>query len=179
MKSLDCGWRSSREITSKGPFHEDVKVRWQLPKWAVLKWKCESESPWGEGFAFLVTQWEIICLPIQETRVSLVQEDPTCLGATKPMSHKYWPCALESCSLNYWAHVPHLLKPASSRTCAPQEKPLQWEAHALCSHGFFVFFFFGTCTWGERIDLSSSSCKDTNPIAGAPPSRPHLHLMTS
>ena len=117
-----------------------MKVRWQLPKWAVHKWKCESESPWGEGFAFLVTQWEIICLPIQETRVSLVQEDPTCLGAIKPMSHKYWPCALESCSLNYWARVPHLLKPASSRTCAPQEKPLQFEAHKLCSHGFFFFF---------------------------------------
>jgi len=33
--------------------------------------------------------------------------------------------------------------------------------------------------WGEKIDLSSSSCKDTNPTAGAPPSRPHLYLMTS
>ena len=31
---------------------------------------------------------------------SLVQEDPTCRGATKPVYH------------NYWAHVPQLLKPA-------------------------------------------------------------------
>ena len=31
---------------------------------------------------------------------SLVWEDPTCRGATKPMSH------------NYWAHVPQLLKSA-------------------------------------------------------------------
>ena len=30
---------------------------------------------------------------------ALVREDPTCLGATKPVRH------------NYWAHVPQLLKP--------------------------------------------------------------------
>ena len=31
---------------------------------------------------------------------ALVREDPTCRGATKPVSN------------NYWAHVPQLLKPA-------------------------------------------------------------------
>ena len=32
----------------------------------------------------------IICLPIQETQVqSLVQEDPICQGAIKPMNHNY------------------------------------------------------------------------------------------
>ena len=47
----------------------------------------------------LVAQWLRICLPMQGTRVwSLVQEDPTCHGATKPTCH------------NYWAHVPQLLK---------------------------------------------------------------------
>ena len=82
---------------------------------------------------------------------SLVQEDPTCRGATKPMRHNYWACALEPVSHNYWAHAPQLLKPACSRArvphllspraattearapraCAPQqEKPPQWEAHA-------------------------------------------------
>ena len=41
---------------------------------------------------------------------ALVQEDPTCHGATKPVHH------------NYWAQVP--------RAHAPQhKKPLQWEAH--------------------------------------------------
>ena len=43
---------------------------------------------------------------------ALVQEDPTCRRATKPMRHKYWACALESASHNYWARVPQLLKSA-------------------------------------------------------------------
>ena len=38
---------------------------------------------------------------------SLFQEDPTCHGATKPLSH------------NSWAHA------------APQDKPPLWEAQAL------------------------------------------------
>ena len=38
---------------------------------------------------------------------SLFQEDPTCYGATKPLSH------------NSWAHA------------APQDKPPLWEAQAL------------------------------------------------
>ena len=38
---------------------------------------------------------------MQGTRIrALVQEDPTCRGAIKPVRH------------NYWAHVPQLLKPA-------------------------------------------------------------------
>ena len=38
----------------------------------------------------LVAQWLRIHLPMQGTRVqALVQEDPTCHGATKPMSHNY------------------------------------------------------------------------------------------
>ena len=49
--------------------------------------------------ASLVTQWLGVRLPMQGTRVrALVWEDPTCLGATKPMSH------------NCWAHVPRLLR---------------------------------------------------------------------
>ena len=39
----------------------------------------------------LVAQWLRICLPVQGTQVrSLVQEDPTCCRATKPVSHNYW-----------------------------------------------------------------------------------------
>ena len=53
-------------------------------------------------------------------------EDPTCRGATKPVCHNYWACALEPTSHNYWAHAP--------RARAPQkEKPPQWEAHAMKS----------------------------------------------
>ena len=40
--------------------------------------------------ASLVAQWSRIRLPMQETRVqALVQEDPTCCGATKPVRHNY------------------------------------------------------------------------------------------
>ena len=56
-------------------------------------------SPAGERDVFLknalegaslVAQWLRICLPMQGTRVrALVWEDPTCRGATKPMSHNY------------------------------------------------------------------------------------------
>ena len=38
----------------------------------------------------LVVQWLRIHLPMHGTRVqSLVQEDPTCCGATKPVRHNY------------------------------------------------------------------------------------------
>ena len=40
--------------------------------------------------ASLVAKWLRICLPMQGTRVgALVQEDPTCRGATKPVRHNY------------------------------------------------------------------------------------------
>ena len=49
--------------------------------------------------ASLVAQWLRICLPIQRTRVrALVWEDPTCRGATRPVSHNYWACASGACA---------------------------------------------------------------------------------
>ena len=61
----------------------------------------------------LVAQWSRVRLPMQGTRVrALVQEDTTCRGATKPVRHNYWACALEPASHNYWAHAPQLLKPS-------------------------------------------------------------------
>ena len=53
---------------------------------------------------------------------SLIQEDPTCHGATKPVCHNYWACALQPASHSYWARAP--------RARAPQEEPPQWEARA-------------------------------------------------
>ena len=62
--------------------------------------------------ASLVAQWLRICLPMQGTRVrALYLEDPTCRGATRPVRHNYWACALEPASHNYWARVLQLLKP--------------------------------------------------------------------
>ena len=52
----------------------------------------------------LVAQWLRIHLPMQGTWVQvLVREDPTCCGATKPIRHNYWTCALEPASHNYWS----------------------------------------------------------------------------
>ena len=40
--------------------------------------------------ASLVAHWLRICLPMQGTRVrALAREDPTCRGATRPVSHDY------------------------------------------------------------------------------------------
>ena len=40
--------------------------------------------------ASLLAQWLRICLPMQGTQVrALVCEDPTCRGATRPVSHNY------------------------------------------------------------------------------------------
>ena len=86
----------------------------------------------------LVARWLRIRLPVQGTRVrSLVQEDPTCCGETKPVHH------------NYWAHTPQLLKSTCSRArmlqllslcaatteaCAPRaHAPQQREASAMRS----------------------------------------------
>ena len=61
---------------------------------------------------------------MQETQVwSLVQEDPICCGAPKPVCHNYW-------AWSSWARALELqlLKSAHPRACAPQqEKPQQWE----------------------------------------------------
>ena len=76
---------------------------------------------------------------MQGTQVrALVQEDPTCRRATKPVRHNHWACALELTSHNYWAHLPQLLSPCATTTEArvprarapQQEKPLRWEARA-------------------------------------------------
>ena len=49
--------------------------------------------------ASLVAQWLRICLPMQGTRVrALVWEDPTCRGATRPVSHNDWACASGACA---------------------------------------------------------------------------------
>ena len=95
--------------------------------------------------ASLVAQWLRICLPMQGTWVrALVWEDPTCRGATKPVRHNCWACALEPVSHNYCARVPtaHALQreatavrgprtaikssprsPQLEKACAQQRKP--------------------------------------------------------
>ena len=56
----------------------------------------------------LVAPWIRICLPVHGPWVrSLVWEDPTGSGTTKPMGRRYWARALKP---KYWAHVLQLLK---------------------------------------------------------------------
>ena len=63
---------------------------------------------------FLVAQLVRICLPMQGTRVqSLVREDSTCCGATRPVCCHYWDGALEPASHTHQAYTLQLLKPAN------------------------------------------------------------------
>ena len=67
--------------------------------------------------------------------ISEVQEDPTCLGESKPMHHNYWsPWAGEPVIHNYWAHILQLLKPVHLEpTGAQVASPQQREATAMRS----------------------------------------------
>ena len=78
----------------------------------------------------LVAQWLRTGLPMQGTRVrALVWEDPTCCGATNPVCHNYWACALEPVSHNYRSLRATTTEARAPRARAPlQEKPPQWEA---------------------------------------------------
>ena len=68
----------------------------------------------------LVAQWFRIRLPMQGTQVqSLVREDPTCRGATRPVRH------------NYWARVPQLLKPERLEPVLRNKKSHRDEKPAL------------------------------------------------
>ena len=52
---------------------------------------------------------------------ALVQEDPTCRGATKPVHH------------NYWAHMPQLLKPAHLEPVLHNKRSHHNEKPAHCN----------------------------------------------
>ena len=82
---------------------EVIRVRWGHESRALVWWElCPYKK--RHQWTLLVAQWLRICLPMQGTRVrALVREDPTCHGATKPVSHNYWACALEPALHNYWS----------------------------------------------------------------------------
>ena len=66
-------------MDSSGFPHVDTLLRPPVPSYVK-----------GGGWASLVVQWLRICLPMQGTWVrALVWEDPTCRGATGPVSHNY------------------------------------------------------------------------------------------
>ena len=132
------GIKQSKISQTKKEILYDLTYIWNLKKfigyrrvgdeWRWLKRTTfQLESEYG---ASLVAQWLRICLLMQETRVrALVWEDPTCRGATKPMRHNYWACALEPTSHNYWSPRATTTEARVRRACAlQQQKPPRWEA---------------------------------------------------
>ena len=79
---LICGWTTELEMKLLCPFIPIMCVQTQCLR------KRQGTFP--------VAQWLRIRLPMQGTRVrSLVREDPTCRGATKPECRNYWACVLQ------------------------------------------------------------------------------------
>ena len=96
-------------VKTKNLFYQKMSREW--------KWK---PQPRRRYLLYVI----LVHLPMQETQVrSLVQEDPTCCGATKQVDHNYWACAPEPEGRNCWAHKLQLLKPQCPRVCAQPEKP--------------------------------------------------------
>ena len=136
-----------------------MKIKTKISKWDLIKLKsfCTAKetinktkrqpSEWEKisaneatdkgliskiGLPWLA-QWLRIHLLMQGTRVrALVREDPICRGATKPVRHNYWACALELANRNDWACVPQLLKPTCleltlhSKRSHHSEKPVHY-----------------------------------------------------
>ena len=76
------GWTHIYQWPSR---KEKANVRTSSPFWVKTQRRTS-----------LVVQWLNVCLPMQGSQVrSLVQEDSTCLGATRPMCHNYWAHTLE------------------------------------------------------------------------------------
>ena len=83
--------RNAREHTdgllATNPHHQIYQVGGDVIPEHDPHW--DYEDCVGQG-ASLVVQWLRICLPMQGTRVrTLLWEDPTCWGATRPESHNY------------------------------------------------------------------------------------------
>ena len=100
--------------------------------------------------------------PTQGTQVqSLVWEDSTCLGATKPMRYNYWASVqqllMPTCPN---VHRPQLLSPRiatteahASRACAGQwEKPLRWEAVYHNEEWPQLNSWQNSVSWGDSLN---------------------------
>ena len=97
---------SGQEQSLTGKMHFWVFVGKETSAWWSERGEQRApEGPWKryhlkiELRASLVAQWLGIHLPMQGTRVHApVREDPTCRGATRPVSHNYWACASGACA---------------------------------------------------------------------------------
>ena len=104
------GWKSCCSSWGRGAHSEEALLCLthsfphlsEDPEFPVLK-TCDWTS--------LMAQWWRIHLSTEETQVqSLIQEDPTCCRAAKPMHHDYWAFTLGPGSHSYWARVLQPLK---------------------------------------------------------------------
>ena len=99
-----------------------------------------------------MVQWLRICLSMQGTHVrSLVQEDPTCHGATEP-THLVSPC-IETVLQNTKAH--------SQRTCTTRREATEIRSSHITMREYFLFLaaFLGL-THLEELDLSNNSLQN-------------------
>ena len=86
------GWHTCQPVSSQaGPAGSKTPLCIPAPPLGRLGPDAGlSLSIYKMGRASLVAQWLRICLLMQGTRVrALVWEDPTCRGATRPVSHNY------------------------------------------------------------------------------------------
>ena len=85
QNSLTIPCKHLCSLTSAPPWYQLLLFSHHTPSlWASLQ-----PQDW-DSWASLVAQWLGVCLPMQGTRVqALVWEDPTCRGATRPVSHNY------------------------------------------------------------------------------------------
>ena len=107
------------------PHHIIIIFLWWYAVKAGCKVSCKNDVLTGNS---LVVQWLRIHLPMPGTRVrALVQEDPTCRGATKPMRHNYWsPRTWSPCSATREATA--MRSPCTATKSSPRSPQLE-EAH--------------------------------------------------
>ena len=110
------------------------RVLWRAVKNRRFVW----EEVWGRRITSQIKEllWgfpggSVVKTPPANVRNTSLIPDlgrSTCLGATKPVSHICWACALGPGNQKYWVHILQLLKPVGPRDCALQQERLpQWE----------------------------------------------------
>ena len=118
-----AAWMSECCIFSfQSPITNQVTSRLLLPLLPSLIQREEGKMLIGTS---LIAQWLGIHLPVQGTQVQcLVWKDPTCCGATQPMSHSFWaPVHLEPTSHDKRSHS----NKEPKRHSEEEPRPLQLE----------------------------------------------------
>ena len=136
---------------------DSLQPHGRQPSGLLCPWEFPGKNTWVGCYSLLqgifLTQgwnpcllhllhWQVDSLPLSQfknlpvkagdTGSSLVQQDPTCLGATKPGCHNYWAPVLGSGSCTHWAHTLQLRKLACPKVHGlQQEEPQPWEVRAL------------------------------------------------